>query len=435
MTTQAIKLPDIGEGVTQAEIVEWNVQVGDSISEDEVIGAVMTDKAAVEIPSLYTGKVVWLAGEIGDILAVGADLVKIETAGVAASEAFNEPELADNISTFPSSASGPETKTQVMITPAPNPPNQPPPAGAPSTLASVHQDHSSPKSKLALASPAVRARAKAAQVDLAAVKGTGPAGRITHADLDKELMQHQISPVATRPNRPEAEPIKLVGLRRKIAERMSLANEKIPHITVVEEVDVTELERTRASINEDNQDGAKLTLLPFLVAAVHKALAKHPEMNALYDDETGVVTRYATVNVGIATATEDGLVVPVLRHCETLSVFETSREIARLVRSARTGRASRKEMTGSTITITSLGALGGIVTTPIINYPEVAIVGVNKIAVRPHWDGQNFVPRKIMNLSSSFDHRVIDGWNAAVFIQTLKSLLETPSKIFLPNQN
>ncbi|RWG96082.1 MAG: 2-oxo acid dehydrogenase subunit E2, partial [Mesorhizobium sp.] len=284
-----------------------------------------------------------------------------------------------------------------------------------------------------LASPAVRLRAKEAGIDLRQVAGSGPAGRISHEDIEAFLARGPQLARATGLARKEGiEDIKVVGLRRKIAEKMALAKSHIPHITYVEEIDVTALEELRAALNkEKRQDRPKLTLLPFLMRAMVKAIADQPNLNALFDDEAGVIHQHAGIHVGIAAQTPTGLVVPVVKHAEARDLWESAAEINRLADAAKSGTATRDELSGSTITITSLGAMGGVATTPVINYPEVAIVGVNKIMVRPVWDGAQFLPRKIMNLSSSFDHRVIDGWDAAVFVQRIKALLETPALIFV----
>ncbi len=410
MNTLPIKLPDVGEGVTEAELVEWHVEVGDLVREDDVIAAVMTDKATVEIPSLYDGKIIARTGEVGSVLAIGSDLVLIETDADGPAAAPPEP--------LEESAPDP-----VVVAPAP------PKAPAPVAHGTARPPR--PENAPVLASPAIRARARQAGLDLRQVTGTGPAGRITPTDLDA-VFERGPAPVAVESaKRIGAEQIKVVGMRRKIAERMALANARIPHITVVEEVDVTALEDLRSQLNKTRGDQPKLTLLPILAAALCKAVVDHPEMNAHFDDDAGLITRHAPVHIGIATMTDAGLTVPVLKHAEALGLFQSATEIARLAEAARTSKATRDEMSGSTITITSLGPLGAIATTPIINHPEVAILGVNKMAIRPHWDGQQFVPRKMMNLSASFDHRVIDGWDAAVFVQKLKTLLETPALIFV----
>ncbi|MEP0618408.1 MAG: dihydrolipoamide acetyltransferase family protein, partial [Nitratireductor sp.] len=284
-----------------------------------------------------------------------------------------------------------------------------------------------------LAAPAVRLRAREAGVDLRFVRGSGPAGRITHEDLDLHLEAGaRPGAVAARAPDNRVTDFKVVGLRRRIAEKMQVAKSRIPHITYVEEVGMDALEDLRAALNTRKRDDqTRLTVLPFLLLAMAKAIREQPGLNALYDDEAGVVHQHGGVHVGVATQTRNGLVVPVVRHAETLDLWSCAAEIARLAEAARNGTATREELSGSTITITSLGALGGIATTPVINHPEVAIVGVNKMQVRPVWDGAQFLPAKMMNLSSSFDHRIIDGWEAAVFVQRIKTLLETPASIFI----
>lgn len=401
MAVLSINLPDVGEGVTEAELAEWHVDVGDLVREDEIIAAVMTDKATVEIPSLYDGKVVARAGEVGDVVAIGTALVEIETEAHGSEERKPETALAE----------------------PPRPLAPPSPAPRP---------HVEKAASPVLAAPSTRRRARQEGVDLARVAGSGPAGRITPADLDSFLVGGSTAAHSTGAfTRHGVEEIKVVGLRRKIAERMAQANSRIPHITVIEEVDVTALEDLRAKLNETRGEKPKLTVLPLISAALVKALGQHPEMNAHFDDEAGVIRRHGPVHVGMATMTDNGLVVPVIRHAEALRPFETAAEILRLSGAARAGSARREDLQGSTITITSLGRLGAIATTPIINPPEVAILGVNKMEIRPHWDGNQFVPRQKMNLSASFDHRVIDGWDAAVFVQKMKSLLETPALIFV----
>ena len=284
-----------------------------------------------------------------------------------------------------------------------------------------------------LASPAVRLKAKEAGIDQRQLSGSGPAGRSTHDDLDAFLQQGSAAPVrgGLQPNKAITE-IKVVGLRRRIAERMALSKSRIPHITYVEEVDMTALEELRARLNADQKPGRpKLTILPFLMRAIVRAVAEQPMVNSLYDDDAGIIRQHGGVHIGIAAQTPAGLVVPVVKHAEARDLFDCAREVARLSEAARNGTAQREELTGSTITISSLGAMGGIVSTPVINHPEVAVIGVNKIAMRPQWDGTQFVPRKMMNLSSSFDHRVIDGWDAATFVQRLKALMEAPAMIFV----
>ncbi|WP_416066913.1 dihydrolipoamide acetyltransferase family protein [Rhizobium sp. ZK1] len=406
-----IKMPDVGEGVAEAELVEWHVKTGDPVREDMVIAAVMTDKATVEIPSPVSGTVTWLAGEIGDRIAVKAPLVRIETSeeiGATKLEAPSQPLLAEPV------------KVEALK-PAPKPP-------APAT-----PSPSSPAEK-PLAAPSVRLFARESGVDLRQVQGTGPAGRILREDVEQFLNQGA-APVSVRAGlakKTATEEIKLTGLRRRIAEKMALSTSRIPHITYVEEVDMSALEELRATMNTDRKaDHPKLTVLPFLMRALVKAISEQPDVNATFDDDAGIITRYSAVHIGIATQTPAGLTVPVVRHAEARGIFDCAIEMNRLAGAARSGTATRDELSGSTITISSLGALGGIVSTPVINHPEVAIIGVNKIATRPVWDGTQFVPRKMMNLSSSFDHRIIDGWDAANFVQRIRTLLETPALIFI----
>ncbi|MBX6742998.1 MAG: 2-oxo acid dehydrogenase subunit E2 [Acetobacteraceae bacterium] len=398
MGTRIVKLPDIGEGVAEAELVAWHVKPGDIVREDQILAEVMTDKATVEIPSPAAGIVTALGGEVGSMLAVGGELVRLEVPDEAGA-APSPPRPAE--ATLPA-----------------------PPAHAPA----------SPKGGKPLASPAVRRRARNAGIDLSQLHGTGPEGRILHEDLDAWLRG---AGAATAPPRQPAantrvEEIRITGLRRRTAERMAEATRRIAHFSYVEEVDVTALEELRGTLNAGiGQGRERLTLLPFLVLAVVRAVADFPQMNALYDDEAEVIRRHGAVHIGIATQTPSGLLVPVLRHAEARDLWDCAAEIRRLVEAARQGQAQREELSGSTITITSLGALGGIASTPVINPPEVAIIGVNKIALRPVWRDGGFVPRRMMNLSSSFDHRVIDGHDAAAFIQRIKGLLEVPATIFL----
>jgi 2-oxoisovalerate dehydrogenase E2 component (dihydrolipoyl transacylase) len=415
MGEHVIRLPDVGEGVAEAELVEWHVKVGDIVQEDSILAAVMTDKATIEIPSPIAGEVEWLGGAIGDKLAVGADLIRLKTAG----------EDADR--------SAPVTPRERAAPAAPKPAPVAKPAAAGAPVARRAGGAPRAEGEKPIAAPAVRQRAREAGIDLRQVPGTGPAGRVTHEDLDAFLA---LGPAAARAPgllpRTGVEEIKMVGLRRRIAEKMATANAHIPHITYVEEVDVTGLEELRARINKDKRpEQPRLTLLPFLMRAIVQAVADHPKVNALFDDEAGVIHQHAAVHIGIAAQTPAGLAVPVVRHVEALDLWACAAAAARLADVARGGNFAREELSGSTITITSLGALGGVVTTPIINHPEVAIVGVNKIVVRPVWDGAAFVPRQTMNLSSSFDHRVIDGFDAAQFIQRLKALLESPALIFI----
>ena len=428
MAEHVIKLPDVGEGVAEAELVEWNVKVGDVVREDATLGAVMTDKATVEIPSPVAGEVLWLGANVGDVIAVGSDLVRLKIAGEDRPAAATPRQKPGTQERRPEPAA-PSRAAPAPPIPAPSPaapssPNPPPPRllrGAP------RREGEKP-----LAAPAVRLRAREAGIDLRQVAGTGPAARITHEDLDGFIARGRTlwgKPVS--PARSAVEEVKIVGLRRRIAERMALANARIPHITYVEEVDVTQLEDLRETLNkEKRQDQERLTLLPFLMRAIVRAIADQPNLNALFDDEAGIVRLHAAVHIGIAAQTPMGLMVPVVRHVEALDLWGCATEVKRLSEAAKAGTATRDELMGSTITITSLGALGGLASTPIINPPEVAIVGVNKMMVRPVWNGTVFLPRKMMNLSSSFDHRVIDGWEAARFIQRIKALLEAPALIF-----
>ena len=427
----SIRLPDVGEGVAEAELVEWKVKPGDTVFEDEIVGAVMTDKAAVEIPSSVTGKVISLGGEIGDVIAVGAELLRLEVEGDGNLDS-REITLAVNTGettteALPKTDSPPDVSADLA-----QPASEQIAVKAGEVPVTAASNTATPKDK-PLASPSVRKRAMDSGIDLRQVPGSGPAGRISHEDIDHWVQQGSSSVPVSGPSRNTTiTEVKVVGMRRKIAEKMSLAKSRIPHITIVEEVDVTNLEELRVELNDTHQDKrAKLTVLPFMMKAIVEAVAEQPQLNALYDDEAGVLHQHGGVHIGIATQTSSGLMVPVVRHCEALSLWASAEEVTRLAQGSRDGSATREELTGSTITISSLGPLGAIATTPIINHPEVAIVGINKIAVRPHWDGQQFVPRKMMNISASFDHRVIDGWDAAVMVQKLKTLLEKPAMLFV----
>ncbi|MDH6232399.1 2-oxoisovalerate dehydrogenase E2 component (dihydrolipoyl transacylase) [Mesorhizobium soli] len=439
MAEHVIKLPDVGEGVAEAELVEWHVKVGDLVREDMLLAAVMTDKATVEIPSPVHGEITWLGAEIGDVVAVGSPLIRLKVEG----EAAEEPSAAEAPKTNEEPKPEPAAKAVDAVEARPAAPAAAPAAPAPKPAPANGRNHFPVRPQLAapraegekpLASPAVRLRATETGIDLRQVPGTGPAGRITHEDIDAFLARGPQAPTGARGlvRNLTVEDIKVVGLRRRIAEKMAVAKSRIPHITYVEEMDVTALEDLRAALNKQKRaDQPKLTLLPFLMRAMVKAIADQPNVNAIFDDEAGVVHQYGGVHIGIATQTPGGLMVPVVRHAEARDIWNNATELARLSDAARTGTATREELSGSTITITSLGAMGGVATTPVINHPEVAIVGVNKIMVRPVWDGSQFIPRKMMNLSSSFDHRVVDGWDAAVFIQRIKTLLETPALIFV----
>ena len=436
MAEHVIRLPDVGEGIAEAELVEWHVKVGDLVRADTTLAAVMTDKATVEIPSPVDGEIIWLGAEIGDKVPVGSDLVRLKVPGERDAASTAQPQLRSVAAeeakpasaAKPSAADSKHRGTPPVISPTPPPRQAQPAEPQPARRTTARAGAVRP-----VASPAVRLRARETGIDLRQVPGTGPAGRITHEDLDAfaardpRVMRSQ----ALQP-KSAIEDVKVIGLRRRIAEQMEVAHARIPHITYVEEVDVTALEELRETLNRrKRKEQPRLTLLPFLMRAMVSAIAKQPRLNALFDDEAGVIHQHAGVHIGVAAQTSAGLLVPVVRHAESLDLWDCAAEVARLAEAARTGTATRDELSGSTITITSLGAMGGVVSTPIINHPEVAIVGVNKIMMRPVWDGAGFVPRKMMNLSSSFDHRVIDGWDAATFVQSIKTLLETPALIFV----
>jgi 2-oxoisovalerate dehydrogenase E2 component (dihydrolipoyl transacylase) len=411
-------LPDVGEGVAEAEIVEWNVKVGDTILEDEVVGAVMTDKAAVEIPSSVTGKVTWLAGDVGDVIAVGADLVRLEVDG----DGNQKDDVARDTQQAPVEQKAALAAREVSANITDAGVTQPTPPAA-----KVNASGAKP-----LAAPSVRKRVKDAGADLSAIPGTGPAGRITHDDVDLWLEQSASTQRTGKAQNTMIKEIKVIGMRRKIAEQMSLAKSRIPHITIVEEVDVTNLEELRAELNTTYADTrAKLTVLPFVMKAIVEAAREIPEINSIYDDEKNIVYQHGGVHIGIATQTDAGLMVPVVKHCEARSLWESAERVLQLASQCREGSVVRDDLSGSTITVTSLGPLGALATTPIINHPEVAIIGINKMAVRPMWDGQQFMPRTMMNISASFDHRIVDGWQAALTVQKLKTLLEKPAMLFV----
>ncbi|MGZ4763566.1 MAG: dihydrolipoamide acetyltransferase family protein [Ilumatobacteraceae bacterium] len=425
MSEYVVKLPDVGEGIAEAEIVEWHVNVGDTIAEDQVMVEVMTDKATVELPSPVAGVVLSVGAAVGDILQVGSPLIRIDTGNGTAGDvpsvtATSSPPAADG-DTDEAAAPAAAAVVAVAAPPVPNP--QP----APDTSAA--QRPTSPT-----AAPAVRQRAAALGIDLGAVAGTGPEGRVVHADLDAELARtRRPSNGSSSSTDDVVDAVPVVGLRRNIAQRMQLAKERIPHFTYVEEIDVTDVERLRAQLNEQHgEQRAKLTLLPFLMRAIVVAIADFPQMNARYDDDNGVVNLHRSIHLGVATQTPKGLMVPVVMNAASRDLWDSATEVARLAAAARAHKITLEELTGSTITITSLGALGGIVSTPIINYPEVAIIGVNKIATRPVYVDGIVTPRQIMNLSSSFDHRVVDGADAAAFVQRIRMLLEAPALLFIP---
>jgi 2-oxoisovalerate dehydrogenase E2 component (dihydrolipoyl transacylase) len=439
MGMHVIKMPDLGEGIAEVEVVAWRVQPGDAVVEDQILADVMTDKATVEIPSPVHGTVVALGGKVGEALAVGAELIRLDVEGAGNAPAAARPapaadEPADMPHGFvPEPPRVAEAATSVAQAPraVAAPPPRPAPARAPAPAPVLRAAGDKP-----LAAPAVRKRAWDLGIELQYVAGSGPAGRITHADLDAHVAGkrrgHAAGADERYAERDGEEAIPVIGLRRKIAEKMQLAKRQIPHFTYVEEVDVTELEALRGQLNARHGDErGKLTLLPLLMRAVVLAVRRFPDVNARYDDEANVVTRYQPVHIGIATQTDAGLMVPVVRHAEARDPWASAAEIARLADAARHGKATRDELSGSTITITSLGALGGIVSTPVINHPEVAIVGVNRIVERPVIRHGGMVARKLMNLSSSFDHRVIDGMVAAEFIQAIRGYLESPATLFV----
>ncbi|WP_421535298.1 dihydrolipoamide acetyltransferase family protein [Pseudomonas marginalis] len=417
MGTHVIKMPDIGEGIAEVELSQWHVKVGDMVVEDQVLADVMTDKAMVDIPSPVHGKVIALGGEPGEVMAVGSILISIEVEG------------AGNAKEVPVAAEPVKAAAVVEAKPAPVVESKPAPVAA--AQAPVARD----ADERPLASPAVRKHALDAGIQLRLVQGSGPAGRILHEDLEAYLQQGASKPsTAANPyaERNDEEQIPVIGMRRKIAQRMQDATRRAAHFSYVEEIDVTALDELRVHLNEKHgATRGKLTLLPFIVRAMVVALRDFPQINARYDDEAQVITRLGAVHVGVATQSDVGLMVPVVRHAEARSLWGNAEEIARLATAARNGKASRDELSGSSITLTSLGALGGIVSTPVLNLPEVAIVGVNRIVERPMVIKGQIVIRKMMNLSSSFDHRVVDGMDAAQFIQAIRGLLEQPASLFL----
>ena len=422
MGTHVIKMPDIGEGIAQVELVEWFVKVGDMIAEDQVVADVMTDKATVEIPSPVSGKVLALGGQPGEVMAVGSELIRIEVEGSGNHVDVPQPKPVE----APAAPIAAKPEPQKDVKPA----VYQAPANHEAAPIVPRQPGDKP-----LASPAVRKRALDAGIELRYVHGSGPAGRILHEDLDAFMSKPQ-SNAGQAPDgyakRTDSEQVPVIGLRRKIAQRMQDAKRRVAHFSYVEEIDVTALEALRQQLNSKHGDSrGKLTLLPFLVRALVVALRDFPQINATYDDEAQIITRHGAVHVGIATQGDNGLMVPVLRHAEAGSLWANAGEISRLANAARNNKASREELSGSTITLTSLGALGGIVSTPVVNTPEVAIVGVNRMVERPVVIDGQIVVRKMMNLSSSFDHRVVDGMDAALFIQAVRGLLEQPACLFV----
>jgi 2-oxoisovalerate dehydrogenase E2 component (dihydrolipoyl transacylase) len=423
------KLPDVGEGVAEAEVVGWHVAVGATVAEDDPLVDVMTDKVTVEIPSPRAGRVLAITGGPGDKIRVGAELLVLEVDGDggAAQEkvvSVGAANPAAAAAAVPAPAPKVAVRAEQVPEPSPRKTSQAPPAFT-----------TRPPGAKPLASPAVRRRAHELGIALQFIPGTGPGGRISHADVNAYVAsggRTAVNAPGGLAQRQGIEEVKIIGLRRRIAERMQESKRRIPHYSYVEELDVTALEELRGYLNARHEaDRPRLTLLPFLIRALIHAVPRFPQVNALFDDEAGIVRRHAAVHVGIATQTPQGLMVPVVRHAEGLGLWEAASEISRLAAATREGKATRDELSGSTITITSLGPIGGIVTTPVINYPEVAIVGVNRIVERPVVRAGQIVVRKMMNLSSSFDHRVVDGWDAAQFIQELKGLLEQPATLFV----
>lgn len=436
MSLHVIKVPDVGEGIAEVELVEWHVKLGDVVAEDQPLADVMTDKASVEIPSPVSGKVVGLGGEVGQTMAVGSELIRIDTGGGDA--AAPAPVATTPAPAAPPVPAPPPTAAAPIARP-PAPPAPVTPARA-TTAAATSPD------ERPIASPAVRRRAWEMGIELRDVTPSGNAGRVMQADLDAAAAAGLArqprpapgtpmpAPAAAKaaPRDDEVKTIPLIGLRRAIATRMQEAKRRIPHFSYVEELDVTEAETLRAALNERwAKSRGKLTLLPLLMRAVVLAVREHPQVNAWFDDEAGVVTRHGVVHLGIAAQTPHGLLVPVVRQAQTLDLWAMAREITRLADAARTGRATRDELMGSTLTISSLGPLGGIVSTPVINRPEVAIIAVNRIVEKPVVRVGQIAVRKTMNLSSSFDHRIVDGDDAARFIQAVRTLIETPALLFV----
>ena len=434
MARYEFKLPDIGEGIAEAEIVAWHVKVGDTISEDQQIADMMTDKATVEMESPVAGKVVELAGEVGDQIPIGSVLAVIETEGAASAPEAGAP-VPDSVDERPLADGAerptPEQEQALPVTALPQDvetaaPAAPAPAPKPRVEAEVAEREASHVH--VLASPAVRARARDLGIDLGQVKTAGD--RIRHSDLDAYLLYNGATVSGRGTGAPRKdETIKVVGLRRKIAENMAEAKRRIPHFTLVEEFDVTALEDTRAMMNKDRGSNPKLTLLPFLITAMARALPEWPMLNATYDDDANVITRHGALNLGMATQTPNGLMVPVIRNAQIKSVWQLATEIVRLAEAARTGKAAREELMGSSITLSSLGPMGGVTSTPVINRPEVAIIAVNKVEEKVVVVDGEIEVRKRMNLSLSCDHRVVDGWDAASFMQALKGYIENPLRL------
>jgi 2-oxoisovalerate dehydrogenase E2 component (dihydrolipoyl transacylase) len=417
MQSIVFKLPDLGEGVVEAEIVAWHIAPGQEVRVDQPLLDVMTDKATVTIPSGFVGRVMRIHGNVGETVAVGAELVSFDTSTA----------LGDSRE----SRRAPERESVVQ-----NGAGCLPFSMSSNAMPPLVQQAISPGDVLQVtpqASPAVRRRARELHVDLQHVHGSGPNGRITHADVDVHL-RTEVSPIAgpRRTIGSHTTEIQMVGMRRRIAEKMVVSNTQIPHFSYIEEVDITELEALREHLNSNRTDGQpKLTYLPFIMLSVTRALARFPELNAHYDVKREVITRYEAVHLGVATQTDRGLCVPVVRHAETMDLWQAAREMRRITEAARNHSIARDELSDSTFTITSLGKHGGIAATPIINHPEVGILGINKAVDRPVVRQGQIMIRRILNLSASFDHRVVDGADGAIFIQCVKDYLEFPATIFI----
>lgn len=411
MSPIAFKLPDLGEGVVEAEIIAWHVRPGDVVRIDQPLVDVMTDKATVNIPSAVTGRVLSLHAEVGETVAVGAELLSFDV---------QNPEFAGDVALKGSGIANRRSSG-----------SSEPPATVPiSTLANC-TNSVVPRSAPPQASPAVRRRAREMQVDLQHVSGSGPNGRITHGDVDVYL-RNEVSPSSRRAIGSHTTEIQMVGLRRRIAEKMVVSNTQIPHFSYIEEIDITELESLRVHLNDSRAEGRpKLTYLPFIMLSVSRALARFPQLNAHYDVKREVITRYEAVHLGIATQTDRGLCVPVLRHAEALDLWQATSEMRRITDAARNNSISRDELAGSTFTVTSLGRMGGLAATPIINHPEVGILGINKAIDRPVVHQGQIAIRRILHVSGSFDHRVVDGADGAAFVQCVKDYLEHPATIFI----
>ena len=427
MGDYVFKLPDIGEGVVEGEIVTWHVKVGDSINEDDQVVDIMTDKATVTIPSPTSGVVTELSGEVGDMVAVGSTLVVFSTDGTASNviEEESEPEVIPE----------PVKEEKIIQEPVKEKKINLPSKTEISIETTKTKNVTREKSRI-LASPAVRRRARDADLNLSLVSGSGPAGRIRHADLDVFIAAGGTvtgaPPTSYSTKRTSINEIKVVGLRRKIAEQMVKSKFSIPHFSYFEEIDVTELEELRQMLNSSRNDGQpKLTYLPFIMMALAKIMPSHEECNAHYDDENNIVTQYSAIHLGIATQTERGLFVPVVKHVEAMDIWQSAAEMQRVSGAARNGTASLDDLSGSTFTITSLGRDGGLGATPIINHPEVSILGIHKAREMPVVKDGKIVVRRIMNISSSFDHRIVDGANGAALIQALKRMLQHPALIFM----